>query len=43
MIFQLSPDWRNLKVALRLASLRLESIDGGAAGGVAVVESVIKR
>lgn len=36
-------DWRNLKVALRLASLRLESIDGGAAGGVAIVESVIKR
>ena len=36
-------DWRNLKVALRVSSVRLDSVDGDNAKGVAVVESVLKK
>ncbi len=36
-------DWRNLKIALRLSSVRLEAVDGGGIKGVAFVESVIPR
>ena len=36
-------DWRNLKVALRVSSVRMDSVDGDNAKGVAVVESVLKK
>ena len=35
-------DWRNLKVALRVSSVRIEAKDGEGTNGVAFVESVIK-
>ena len=36
-------DWRNLKVAVRVASVSLNSVDGENAKGVAVIESVLKK
>ena len=36
-------DWRNLKVALRVSSVRMDSVDGDNAKGVAIVESVLKK
>ncbi|MDI9370855.1 MAG: hypothetical protein GX181_04495 [Synergistaceae bacterium] len=36
-------DWRNLKIALRLSSVRIEAMDDGGAKGIAIVESVIVK
>ena len=36
-------DWRNLKVALRVSSVRMDAVDGDSAKGVAIVESVLKK
>lgn len=35
-------DWRNMKVAVRLTSVALHSVEDGNAKGVAVLESVLK-
>lgn len=36
-------DWRNLKVALRVSSVKMDSVDGETVKGVAIVESVLKK
>ena len=36
-------DWRNLKVALRVSSVKMDGVDGDGARGVAIVESVLKK
>lgn len=36
-------DWRNLKVAIRLVSMNLTSINGETGKGSAIIESVLKR
>ena len=36
-------DWRNLKVALRVSSVRMDSVDDDNTKGVAIVESVLKK
>lgn len=36
-------DWRNLKVAVRVASVNMNSVDGENAKGVAIIQSVLKK
>ena len=36
-------DWRDMKVAVRLTSVALNSVENGDAKGVAVIQSVLKK